>query len=81
LHIISILILPYLYVYNSYTLLGVYNVFGYGEDADMSVMEKELNDFTERKDIKKAAETDRCVRKMLTQIKKYKDRLFTDGVS
>jgi hypothetical protein len=51
-----------------------------GEDADMPVMEKELNDFTEREDIKRAAETDRCVRKMLTQIKKYKDRLFTDGI-
>lgn len=51
-----------------------------GENADMSVMKKELNDFTEREDIKKAAETDRCVRKMLTQIKKYKDRLFTDGI-
>ena len=51
-----------------------------GEDGDMSVMEKELKDFTEREDIKKAAETDRCVRKMLTQIKKYKDRLFTDGI-
>lgn len=51
-----------------------------GEDADMSLMEKELKDFTERKDIKKAAETDRCVRKMLTQIEKYKDRLFTNGI-
>lgn len=51
-----------------------------GEDADMSVMEKELNDFTAREDVKKAAETDRCVRKVLAQIEKYKDRLFTDGV-
>jgi hypothetical protein len=51
-----------------------------GKDADMSVMKKELNDFVAREDIKKASETDGFVRKMLKQIEKYKDRLFTEGV-
>ncbi|MFI5343472.1 MAG: hypothetical protein ACHQUC_04550 [Chlamydiales bacterium] len=51
-----------------------------GEDADMSEMEKELKDFSARKDLKKTAETNRCVRKMLAQIEKYKDKLFTTGV-
>lgn len=51
-----------------------------GEDADMFAMETELKDFCEREDLKKMAETDRCVRKMLAQIEKYKDRLFTKGV-
>ena len=46
----------------------------------MPVMETELKEFSEREDLKKAAEMDRCVGKMLAQIEKYKDRLFTEGV-
>ncbi len=51
-----------------------------GKDADMSIMKKELIAFTAREDIKRASETDRCVRKMLKQIEKYKDKLFTAGI-
>lgn len=51
-----------------------------GEDADMSLMESELKDFSAREDLKKAAVMDSCVRKMLAQIEKYKDKLFSKGV-
>jgi ribosome-associated translation inhibitor RaiA len=61
-------------------LHGVEGLNDDGKDADMPLMKKELTAFAAREDIKKAAQTDRCVRKMLKQIDKYKDRLFTTGV-
>jgi hypothetical protein len=51
-----------------------------GKDADMPLMKKKLVDFAAREDIKKVGEADRCVQKMLKQIEKYKDKLFTTGI-
>lgn len=51
-----------------------------GEEVNMSFMKAEFKKFTDMEGIKSAAEVDSGYRKMLTQLVKYKDRLFTDGV-
>jgi len=51
-----------------------------GEEVDMLEMKKELEKFIEMKEIKEAGLKDNGYKKMLLQIAKYKDRLFTGGV-
>jgi len=51
-----------------------------GKGADMPTMKKELGKFVALKEIQKAGQVDIGYKKMLAQIAKYKDRLFTDGI-
>jgi hypothetical protein len=52
-----------------------------GEDVDQSAMKKELESFINREEIKNATAMDIGYRKMLAQIAKYKNRLFTAGIA
>lgn len=51
-----------------------------GKSVDMPKMKRELEKFVSLEEIKQAELGDIGYRKMLSQIAKYKDRLFTDGV-
>ena len=49
-------------------------------EVDQPAMEKELESFVDKEEIKNAAIRDLGYRKMLEQIAKYKDRLFSNGI-
>jgi hypothetical protein len=51
-----------------------------GGEVDQPAMKKELESFVDREEIKNAVTRDLGYRKMLAQIAKYKDRLFTNGI-
>ena len=51
-----------------------------GGKVDMPKMKTELEEFIKTEEIQKAKLTDSGYKKMLIQIEKYKDKLFTDGI-
>ncbi len=51
-----------------------------GGEVDMPKIKTELEKFAELKELKQAASKDIGYRKLVEQIEKYKDRLFTDGI-
>lgn len=51
-----------------------------GEVVNMPSMKAEFKKFTDMEELKEAAIKDSGYRQMLTQLAKYKDQLFTDGV-
>ena len=51
-----------------------------GKEVDMSEMKRQLQGFISLDEIKQAGLEDIGYRKMVMQVEKYKDRLFTDGV-